>query len=60
MRSTNRRNRPTSSRNLQFINQVIAQLKAEPEKTATHQKQPCLLPCANAFKTWIFTCNRTL
>ncbi|MEM6983727.1 MAG: hypothetical protein AAF510_12180, partial [Pseudomonadota bacterium] len=32
MRSTNRRNRPTSSRNLQFINQVIAQLKAEPEK----------------------------
>ncbi|MDN3487866.1 hypothetical protein [Pseudoalteromonas sp. APC 3694] len=32
MRSTNRRNRPTSSRNLQFINRVIAQLKAEPEK----------------------------
>lgn len=32
MRSTNRRNRPTNSRNLQFINQVIAQLKAEPEK----------------------------
>ena len=32
MRSTNRRNRPTSSHNLQFINQVIAQLKAEPEK----------------------------
>ena len=32
MRSTNIRNSPTSSRNLQFINQVIAQLKAEPEK----------------------------
>ena len=32
MRPTNRRNRPTSSRNLQFIHQVIAQLKAEPEK----------------------------
>ncbi|SFT57060.1 hypothetical protein SAMN04487870_0856 [Pseudoalteromonas sp. DSM 26666] len=32
MRSTHRRNRSTSSRNLQFINQVIAQLKAEPEK----------------------------
>lgn len=32
MRPTNRRNRPTGSRNLQFIHQVIAQLKAEPEK----------------------------
>ena len=32
MRPTNRRNRPTSSRNLQFIHQVIVQLKAEPEK----------------------------
>ena len=32
MRPTNRRNRPTSSLNLQFINQVIAQLKSEPEK----------------------------
>lgn len=32
MRPTNRRNRPTSSRNLQFINQVIVQLKAEPKK----------------------------